>query len=79
MSDVAFSGMQAVRIAQRFGWPDWFHDAVTANHIITRGMGKYAEGPASCDVNTPEGVKTAHEGDWVTLTDGGALGVRKSL
>lgn len=57
--------IEAVQIAQRFGWPDWFHQAVNENQVITYGMGKFGEGPVYCQINTLEGVMRADEGDWV--------------
>jgi hypothetical protein len=46
-------------------WPDWFHDAVSANIIITHGLGKYATGPKHCEIHTLEGVMRADDGDYV--------------
>ena len=57
--------IEAVQLAQRFPWPDWFHDAVTANKIITHGLGKFADGPVWCEIETLEGVMRASEGDWI--------------
>lgn len=60
--------IEAVQLQQRIagGWPDWFHDAVSCNLIITHNMGKYADGrPASCDIRTLHGTLRANEGDWI--------------
>lgn len=57
--------IEAFRLEQRFGWPDWFHDAVSRNDIITHGLGKFGSGPVYCEIKTLEGVMVANEGDWI--------------
>lgn len=57
--------VDAVQLRQRFLWPDWFHDAVSSNVIITHGLGKYGTGPVYCEIKTLEGVMRANAGDWV--------------
>lgn len=58
--------IEAVQLQRRFEWPDWFHDAVTANQIITHGLGEYGEGPVYCEMTTIHGEKAiAREGDWI--------------
>lgn len=46
-------------------WPDWFHDAVSANKIVTYGLGKYGKGRKWCEVHTLEGVMIAQDGDFI--------------
>ena len=47
-------------------WPEWFHDAVTKNDIITdlvnHGDGVIA---GTADIKTLEGVMRASVGDWI--------------
>lgn len=57
--------IEAVQLQRRFGWPDWFADAVSKNNIITHGLGKFGEGPVYCEIKTLEGVMRANEGDWI--------------
>lgn len=57
--------IEAVQLQQRFLWPDWFHDAVSANAIITHGIGKYGNGDVYCEIKTLEGVMRAEAGDWI--------------
>ena len=57
--------IEAFQVAQHCAWPEWFHEAVTRNEVITQGMGKFAEGPASASIKTLEGVMVANEGDWI--------------
>lgn len=57
--------IEAVQLQRRFGWPDWFHQAVTENLIVTHGLGKFGEGPVSCSIKTLEGEMVANEGDWI--------------
>lgn len=57
--------IEAVQVRQRFPWPDWFHEAVTANVVITHGIGKFGEGPVFCEIHTLEGVMRADERDWI--------------
>lgn len=57
--------VEAVQLQRRFNWPDWLHDLVTANRIITHGLGKFGEGPVYCEINTLEGVMRAEAGDWI--------------
>jgi hypothetical protein len=57
--------IEAFILERRFGWPDWFHDAVNKHHIITHGLGKFGEGEVYCEIKTLEGVMRANEGDWI--------------
>ncbi len=57
--------IDAVKLERRFGWPDWFHNAVTNNEIITHGLGKFGEGEVFCEIKTLEGVMRANEGDYI--------------
>lgn len=57
--------IKAFKLAQRVAWPEWFHDAVSRNDIITHGMGKFASGDVSCEIKTLEGVMRANEGDYI--------------
>jgi len=59
--------IEAVQYARRFDWPDWFHDAVTANTVLVYGTGKFAglDEACFCDIKTLEGTMTAQEGDWI--------------
>ncbi len=62
--------IEAVKLEQRFDWPDWFHDAVSRNDIITHGLGKlfdgfFGVGEVYCEIKTLEGVMRANEGDWI--------------
>ena len=57
--------IEAIKLTRSFGWPEWFHDAVTRNEIITHGLGKFGEGKVYCEIKTLEGVMTANEGDWI--------------
>jgi hypothetical protein len=57
--------IEATKIERRMMWPEWFFDAVSANKVITHGMGKFGEGPVYCEIHTLEGVMRADDGDWV--------------
>jgi hypothetical protein len=57
--------IEAFRVEQRALWPDWFHSAVSANEVITHGMGKFGEGPVYCEIKTLEGTMRVDEGDWI--------------
>jgi hypothetical protein len=57
--------IEAVQYVERFAWPDWFADAVTANKIITHGTGKWAEGECYAEIVTLEGIMKANKGDWI--------------
>lgn len=67
--------IRGTMVARRMAWPKWFHAFVTANQIVTHGMGKFGEGPVWCDVLTDGGVVRAYAGDWITCADGNRLGV----
>lgn len=57
--------VEAVQLSQRFLWPEWFHDAVSRNDIITHGLGKYGTGEAYIEIKTLEGVMRGEIGDWI--------------
>jgi len=59
--------IDAVQYSRRFGWPDWFHDAVSRNDIVVHSTGKFAspEEPCYCEIKTLEGVMRADENDWI--------------
>jgi hypothetical protein len=58
--------IDAVQLQQRFGWPDWFHDAVSANRIITFGLGKFAnDADPHIEIHTLEGVMRGNIGDYI--------------
>ena len=57
--------INAVKVQQRFPWPDWFHSAVSANQIVTHGIGKFGSGPVYCTVKVFDGWGTAEEGEWI--------------
>ena len=57
--------IDAFQVGRSVPWPDWFHDAVTRNDVITSGMGKYTTGRTYCQINTLEGVMRGNEGDWI--------------
>ncbi|CAM4098788.1 hypothetical protein PAAL109150_09840 [Paenibacillus alkaliterrae] len=52
------------------GWPDWFHDKVNTNEIITR-RGDESSGPFDhsqnswCEISTLEGVMKGDYGDYI--------------
>lgn len=59
--------IEAVQYGRRFDWPEWFHDAVSSNNVVTHGTGKYADPNESCfcEIKTLEGVMRCDEGDWI--------------
>lgn len=59
--------IDAIQYSRRFGWPDWFHDAVSSNQVVVHGTGKFASpsDPCFCEINTLEGVLRGEEGDWI--------------
>lgn len=59
--------VDAVRYTRRFLWPDWFHDAVSANEVVVHNTGKFAAANEECYalINTMEGTMRADEGDWI--------------
>jgi hypothetical protein len=59
--------VEAVQYTRSFRWPDWFHDAVSANNVTTYGTGKSASptGPCFCLIKTLEGTHLCDENDWV--------------
>lgn len=57
--------VEAVQLEQRMLWPDWFHQAVSDNRVITHGLGKFGEGPAFVEIHTLEGVMRGDLGDWI--------------
>lgn len=59
--------IRAVQVSQRMLWPNWFHQAVSDNRIITHGLGKFGSGEVYCEIETLEGVIRASEGDWIIL------------
>lgn len=65
--------INAVRIKQRFLWPDWFHDAVSRGEVITHGIGKFGSGPVYVEIKTLEGVMIGREGDWIIQGVSGEL------
>lgn len=67
--------VDAVQVRKRFAWPDWFHEAVTRNRIVTHGLGKYADGDPSCCVCTAGGHAKAADGDWIVRVEDGTLAV----
>lgn len=57
--------IEAVQLQRKFDWPDWFHQAVTDNKVITFGLGKFGEGEVYCLIETLEGTHRANEGDFI--------------
>lgn len=57
--------IEAFRLRKRFDWPEWFHQAVSENTIITHGLGKFGEGEVCCIIHTLEGPMKASEGDYI--------------
>ena len=59
--------IEAVQYGRRFDWPDWFHDAVSANTVVTHGTAKFADETdlCFCEIKTLEGVMRCNEGDWI--------------
>lgn len=59
--------IEAVQFGRRFGWPQWFHDAVSANKVLVYGTGKHSDPREECFamINTLEGVMRASDGDWI--------------
>ena len=59
--------INAVQYTRRFGWPDWFHDAVSACVVTTYGTGKFSDQkePCYCLIKTLEGTHRCDENDWV--------------
>jgi hypothetical protein len=51
-------------------WPDWAHDALTENKIISHNTGKWASPSEETYlmVNTPHGLLKASLGDYVIKT-----------
>jgi hypothetical protein len=47
-------------------WPDWFHEAVIRNDVITH-LNKNADGKivGTADIRAPEGTMTAAVGAWI--------------
>ena len=68
----------SLRLQQRFIWPDWFHDAVTANQIITHGLGKFGEGQVYCDISTKNGMVRVYEGDTIVRGADGVIRVEEN-
>ncbi len=60
-------------------WPDWFHDAISNNRIITVNMGKFGNGDVSCYVHTPETILIARHGDTVRIFSNGLMTVVKGV
>jgi len=67
--------IEAVQYGRRFAWPDWFHDAVTRNAVVTYGTGKFAnsEEPCFCVIRTLEGDMRCEEYDWIIKGVNGEL------
>jgi hypothetical protein len=59
--------IEAVQYTRRFMWPDWLHDAVSANKVTTHGTGKFANPtePCFCLIETLEGTHRCNENDWI--------------
>lgn len=59
--------IEAVQYTRRFMWPDWFHEAVSANKVIVHGTGKFTNpnDPCFCLIETLEGTHRCNENDWV--------------
>ena len=67
--------IEAVQYTRRFGWPEWFHDAVSSNVVTTHGTGKYSlpTDECYCTIKTLEGVMRGNEGDWIIKGVSGEL------
>jgi hypothetical protein len=53
-------------------WPDWFHDKVSANEIVTSPvdesdaeLGPFTPSKIYCTIKTLEGVMTGNYGDYI--------------
>lgn len=59
--------VQAVQYTRRFGWPEWFCDAVSANKVKTHGTGKFSDPSEECYclIETLEGTHKCDENDWI--------------
>lgn len=57
--------IEAVKLQQRFDWPDWFHNAVSEKIVTTFGLGKFGEGEIYCLIKTLEGEHRGDEGDFI--------------
>ena len=57
--------IEAIQVSQRMPWPEWFHDAVSANRVITHGLGKWGEGEPYVEIVTLEGTMRGDIGDWI--------------
>lgn len=57
--------VEAVQVEQRMLWPEWFHDAVSDNKVITHGLGKFSSGPVFVEIKTLEGTMRGDVGDWI--------------
>jgi hypothetical protein len=60
--------IDAFQIGSDRCYPDWLHDAVTANVVITHaaaGSDGWKEPFDNADIKTSEGVMHAQRGDWI--------------
>lgn len=56
-------------------WPDWFHQAVTDNRIVTKSGG-WGQPIIAADVLIRGQYIRAHKDDYVVLDDEGMLSIR---
>lgn len=60
--------IEAFQVGSDRFYPDWLHDAVTKNDVITYaapGSDGFKEPFYSADIKTLEGVMHASNGDWI--------------
>lgn len=60
--------IEAFHVGHERFYPDWLHDAITANIVVTHGKpghDHWKEPFDNCDIKTLEGVMHASLGDWI--------------
>lgn len=59
--------IEAVQIDKRMDLtsPAWWAEAVQQNRVILRGMGKFTRDLPVVEIETPEGIMTGVQGDWI--------------
>lgn len=68
--------IEAFQVGSERFYPDWLHDAVTANIVITHAAPNnngWGEAFDNCDITTLEGVMHVQRGDWIIRSVKGEL------
>ena len=57
--------VEAFCVGSSLSYPQWLHDAISADIVTTFGKGGWDDPFTSCRIKTLEGTMIANEGDWI--------------